>query len=100
MGCGCIGQLCTCERRRAIPTSRYFTAEKDRKRTKSGPNGGLGPDSAQKRRDVDLVVRDLERLAIALADPRAAVALAGRAPRLLARRARAGAPVVEAGGDD
>src|SRR3954463_14787130 len=49
---------------------------------------------AQERRDVDLVVGDLERRAF---DARAAVAAAGAVARLLARGARAGAAVVEAG---
>src|SRR4051794_1265741 len=52
---------------------------------------------AQERRDVDLVVGDLERRAL---DARAAVAAAGAVARLLARGARARTAVVEAGGDD
>src|SRR3954451_24783031 len=51
---------------------------------------------AQERRDVDLVVGDLERRPL---DARAAVAAAGRVARLLARGAGAGGAVVEAGGD-
>src|SRR5690242_15799157 len=55
---------------------------------------------AQEGRDVDVVVADLQRRALALADARAAVAPGGAVAGLLARGARAGAAVVEAGGDD
>src|SRR5437868_14589007 len=55
---------------------------------------------AQERRDVDVVVGDLQRRALALADARAAVAPAGTVTGLLAGGARAGSAVVEAGGDD
>src|SRR3954462_378447 len=51
---------------------------------------------AQERRDVDLVVGDLERRAL---DARAAIPAAGAVAGLLARGARPGAAVVEAGGD-
>src|SRR3954462_9177192 len=55
-----------------------------------------GRESAQERRDVEIVVADLERRALALVDAWAAVARPGRP--LLARGADAAA--VEAGGDD
>src|SRR3954447_23268172 len=58
----------------------------------SGAVKGRWSAVAQERRDVDLVVGDLERGAL---DPRAAVAAAGAVARLLARGARAGAAVVE-----
>src|SRR4051812_14484221 len=60
---------------------------------KSPPRGG--PASAQERRDVDLVVADLERRALTLVHARAAVARTD----VLARGARRAAPV-EPGGDD
>ena len=56
----------------------------------------LSPQLAQERRDVDVVVGDLERRALAVADARAAV---GARCAALAARAATGA-VVEAGADD
>src|SRR3954454_1962388 len=73
------------------------------KRALSGPAAPLGGRRsavAQERRDVDVVVGDLQRRALALAHARAAIAPAGAVAGLLARGARAGAAVVEAGGDD
>src|SRR5262249_35439441 len=65
------------------------------------PEPGSGASGlAQERRDVDVVVGDFERLAVGLADRGAAIARRGTAARLLARRARPGAAVVEAGRDD
>src|SRR3954468_13715877 len=61
-------------------------------------SGWRRPHSAQERRNVDLVVGDLQQRALAIVDARPAVA--GPAADLVARRARAGAPMVEAGGDD
>src|SRR5215208_4367866 len=52
---------------------------------------------AQEGRDVDLVIADLERLAL---DPRRAIATARGLPRLLAGLARTRTAVVEPGGDD
>src|SRR4051794_11686557 len=46
--------------------------------------------SAQERRDVEIVVRDLERGALAIVDPRAAVARAGDTGRATSHRAPAG----------
>src|SRR4051794_14766885 len=58
-----------------------------------------GPASAQERRDVDLVVRDLERGPLAVVDARAAVRRP-RAPRCAGARAEpAAARAVEARGD-
>src|SRR3954462_2912653 len=80
----------------------------------AGALSGRRSAVAQERRDVDLVVGDLERPAqdarTAVAPPGAAARLPARAgrtgvaagggvARLLARGARAGAAVVEAGGD-
>src|SRR3954454_24704061 len=73
------------------------------KRALSGPAAPLGGRRsavAQERRDVDVVVGDLQRRALALAHARAAIAPAGAVAGLLARGARAGAAVIEAGGDD
>src|SRR4051812_28967015 len=73
------------------------------KRALSGPAAPLGGRRsavAQEGRDVDVVVGDLQRRALALADARAAVAPAGAVAGLLAGGARAGAPVVEARRDD
>src|SRR3954454_24814663 len=73
------------------------------KRALSGPAAPLGGQRsavAQEGRDVDVVVGDLQRQALALADARAAVAPAGAVAGLLAGGARAGAAGVEAGGND
>src|SRR3954469_15423317 len=56
------------------------------------------PRLAKERGDVDLVVGNLQRRTLAIVDARAPIA--GTAADLVARRARACAPVVEAGGDD
>src|SRR3954464_10445105 len=56
------------------------------------------PRLPQERGDVDLVVGNLERRTLAIVDTRAPIA--GTAADLVARRARARAPVIEAGGDD
>src|SRR3954453_14892363 len=56
------------------------------------------PRLAQERGDVDLVVGNLQRRTLAIVDARAPIA--GTSANLVARRARARAPVVEAGGDD
>src|SRR3954454_22521075 len=66
----------------------------------AAPLGGRRSAVAQEGRDVDVVVGDLQRRALALADARAAVAPAGAVAGLLAGGARAGATVVEARGDD
>src|SRR6478736_8498851 len=54
----------------------------------------------QERRDVDVVIGDLQRRPLAVPDAGAAVAPAGPIAGLLAGRARARAPVVKAGRDD
>src|SRR4051795_1733834 len=56
----------------------------------AAPLGGRRSAVAQEGRDVDVVVGDLQRRALALADARAAVAPAGAVAGLLARGARAG----------
>src|SRR3954468_363182 len=66
----------------------------------AAPLGGRRSAVAQEGRDVDVVVGDLQRRALAFADARAAVAPAGAVAGLLAGGARTGAAVVEARRDD
>src|SRR3954453_17772716 len=79
------------------PDARPFLTRADVVCTPAGDTNRLRHRLPEERRDVDLVVGDLQRRALAIVDARAPIA--GPAADLVARRARAGAPVVEAGGD-